>query len=106
MDKDITLAKKLKNIVDNNRKKETEEFADFWMEDATLEYTTILEKIEKAVEENSYHLSYWPNIPYDAYYLIYDKLKNDGFKYGYVGNGYIGIWWDGSHGEDYTHRFY
>jgi hypothetical protein len=101
----MLLKDKIKEISDTFNHKKDVSFVTKWDNNANTEYNEILSKIEFSAKEGRYFINYAPKIPYEAYYLIQNKLEKDGFKSDYIGGGFIAIWWDNSDGKQYTTRF-
>lgn len=102
----MKLADKIKNITDRNNQKEQIEFNRTNEGVINSEYRNLLTEVQKASDEGAYFATYNPDIIYDAYYMLYEKLEKDGFKYEYTGGGTITIWWDDTDGKQYISHLY
>jgi hypothetical protein len=101
----MLLKDKIKDIADKFNYKKKVLFISKWQDNADVEYKEILSRIDEAAKNGNYFIDYEPDIPYEAYNLIQNKLEKDGFKSDYIGGGYIAIWWDDSDGKQYTTHF-
>jgi hypothetical protein len=101
----MSIATMMKTVSDSVHKANHLAKENEWKHVAEAEYTILAYKIKDSAKEEYYYTTYQPNMPYEVYYLLYEKLNNDGFDCDYNGGGDIIVWWDDSDGKEYKRVF-